>query len=123
MTNEPRTFEVAIDGLPGAGMWLAGNDEHQPVRAIAVDVEADRLREIKVFVAPAGRRCEAGPHRFRVHRPRSRRFGAGSAAADFTRRRGRYSIGDASRRTSPSSSGIRGAGWRIARGAAPSSTG
>ncbi len=51
MTNEPRTFEVAIDGLPGAGDVDRRRRRHQPVRAIAVDVEADRLREIKVFVA------------------------------------------------------------------------
>jgi hypothetical protein len=31
-------------------MWLAGDENHD-VRAIAVDVDADRLREIKVFVA------------------------------------------------------------------------
>ncbi len=54
MIGEPRTFEVAIDGLPGAMMWEAGGEDH-PARAIAVDVEADRLREVKVFVAqPAG---------------------------------------------------------------------
>jgi cytochrome c oxidase accessory protein FixG len=50
MTSEPRSFEVALDGLPGAAMWQAGADD-QGARAIAVDVEADKLREIKVFVA------------------------------------------------------------------------
>ena len=83
MTNEPRTFEVAIDGLPGAGMWLAGDDEHQPVRAIAVDVEADRLREIKVFVSQPGNVAEPGLDRLRLHGPRPRRLGDGRAAADF----------------------------------------
>jgi cytochrome c oxidase accessory protein FixG len=54
MTPEPRTFEVAIDGLPAAAMWQSGDEDHG-ARAIAVDVESDRLREIKVFVTqPAG---------------------------------------------------------------------
>ncbi|HET7717936.1 MAG TPA: cytochrome c oxidase accessory protein CcoG [Bauldia sp.] len=54
MTNVPRTFEVAIDGLPQAGMWIADAEDHHPVRAIAVDVEADRLREVRVFVSQPG---------------------------------------------------------------------
>jgi cytochrome c oxidase accessory protein FixG len=50
MTPEPRAVELALDGLPGAVMWLAGT-ENNGARAMAVDVEPDRLREIKVFVA------------------------------------------------------------------------
>jgi cytochrome c oxidase accessory protein FixG len=50
MTPEPRTFEIALDGLPAAGMWQTGA-EGQPVRSFAVAVEPDRLREVRVFVA------------------------------------------------------------------------
>jgi cytochrome c oxidase accessory protein FixG len=83
MTNEPRTFEVAIDGLPGAGMWLAGNDDHQPVRAIAVDVEADRLREIKVFVSQPGDIAKPGLTGFRFTVRDLDGSESGHAASDF----------------------------------------
>ncbi|HUG61275.1 MAG TPA: cytochrome c oxidase accessory protein CcoG [Methylomirabilota bacterium] len=49
MATEPRTFEVAVDGLDRAAMWRVGDEN--PAAAVAVDVDADRLREIKVFVA------------------------------------------------------------------------
>jgi cytochrome c oxidase accessory protein FixG len=49
MLPEPRTFTVSLEGLPGAALWLAGEAE-DGVQSLAVDVEPDRLREIKVFV-------------------------------------------------------------------------
>ena len=73
MIPEPRSFEVALDGLPGATMWLAGDDEHG-ARAIAVDVEPDRLRELKVFVAQPADTVSAGLTGIRLHRPRPRRL-------------------------------------------------
>jgi polyferredoxin len=83
MTNEPRTFEVAIDGLSGAGMWLSGNDDHQPTQAIAVDVEADRLREIKVFVSQPGDKAKPGLTGFDFTVRDLDGSEQGSAAADF----------------------------------------
>ena len=63
MMNEPRTFEVALDGLPGAEMWLSGSEDHGE-RAIAIDVEADRLREIRVFVSQPAETVMPGLTRF-----------------------------------------------------------
>ena len=83
MTNEPRTFEVAIDGLKGAGMWLAGEEDHQPVRAIAADVEADRLREIKVFVSQPGDIAASGLTGFSFTVRDLDGSETGQAAADF----------------------------------------
>jgi cytochrome c oxidase accessory protein FixG len=58
MTTEPRTFELTIAGLPDATMTEAGS-ESGPTRAIAVDVEPDKLRSIKVFVTrPADKAAE-----------------------------------------------------------------
>jgi cytochrome c oxidase accessory protein FixG len=83
MTNAPRTFEVALDGLPGAGMWLAGSEDHQPVRAIAVDVEADRLREVKVFVSQPGDTAKPGLTGFDFTVRDLDGSESGRAAADF----------------------------------------
>ena len=83
MVNQPRTFEVAIDGLPEAGMWIATDEAHEPVRAIAVDVEADRLREIKVFVSQPGNVAKPGLAGFAFTVRDLDGSETGSAAADF----------------------------------------
>ena len=83
MMNEPRTFEVSLDGLPGAGMWLVSAENHQPAKAIAVDVEADRLREIKVFVAQPGNMAKPGLTGFDFAVRDLDGSETGSAAADF----------------------------------------
>ena len=83
MTSEPRTFEVAIEGLPESGMWLATTEDHQLVRAIAVDVEADRLREIKVFVAQPGDLAKPGLTGFAFTVRDLAGSETGRAAADF----------------------------------------
>jgi cytochrome c oxidase accessory protein FixG len=83
MVNEPRTFEVTIDGLPGAGMWIASGEDHQPLKAIAVDVEADRLREIKVFVAQPGNLAKPGLTGFSFAVRDLDGSETGAAAADF----------------------------------------
>ncbi|MFO1184188.1 MAG: cytochrome c oxidase accessory protein CcoG [Bauldia sp.] len=56
MRQEPRQYEIALDGLAGADLWQAGGREHdtQPIR---VDVEADSVKAIRVFVS---RRADAG---------------------------------------------------------------
>jgi cytochrome c oxidase accessory protein FixG len=83
MVNQPRTFEVAIDGLPEAGMWIATDEAHEPVRAIAVDVDADRLREIKVFVSQPGNVAKPGLAGFAFTVRDLDGSETGSAAADF----------------------------------------
>jgi cytochrome c oxidase accessory protein FixG len=50
MLPEFRQFTVAIEDLPGARMWLAGESEDGG-RSLEVEVEPDRLKEIKVFVS------------------------------------------------------------------------
>ncbi len=50
MTTEPRSFEVALEGLPGAKMWQPETPDNA-VRAVAVEVEPDRVREVRLFVA------------------------------------------------------------------------
>ncbi len=40
-----------MDGLPDAKMWLAGTDETDAGKTLSVEVEPDRLKEIKVFVS------------------------------------------------------------------------
>jgi cytochrome c oxidase accessory protein FixG len=50
MEQRPRSFVLTFDGLPGATMTMAGVDG-EPGQAFTVDVEADKLRAIKVFIA------------------------------------------------------------------------
>ncbi len=50
MEQRPRSFVLTFDGLPGATMTMAGVDG-EPRQAFTVDVEADKLRAIKVFIA------------------------------------------------------------------------
>jgi cytochrome c oxidase accessory protein FixG len=82
MTGEPRVFEVALDGLPAASMWQAG-DEGQDGRAIAVEVEADRLREVKVFVSQSADAAVPGLKTFAFTVRDLAGSESGSAAADF----------------------------------------
>ncbi|HSG94871.1 MAG TPA: cytochrome c oxidase accessory protein CcoG, partial [Afifellaceae bacterium] len=50
MKGEARTFELHLEGLDGAEMWLAG-EEQQRGRSLEMPVEADKLREFRVFVS------------------------------------------------------------------------
>ncbi len=63
MLPEPRHFTVSVDGLPDAKLWLAGNEENG-AEAIDVAVEADRLKEIKVFVSQPHAAVRRGSTRF-----------------------------------------------------------
>ncbi|BCH33304.1 cytochrome c oxidase accessory protein CcoG [Mesorhizobium sp. L-8-10] len=49
MIPEPRTIILTMQGLPGANMSVIGSDQPED-RSIAVLVEPDRLRTLKVFV-------------------------------------------------------------------------
>jgi cytochrome c oxidase accessory protein FixG len=54
MEQRPRQFTLALEDLPGATMEMTGSDL-PPARSLNVDVEADKLRAIKVYVtAPLG---------------------------------------------------------------------
>jgi cytochrome c oxidase accessory protein FixG len=83
MEAMPRSFEVGIAGLPGAAIWPAGSDNHKTL-SFAVDVEADRLREIKVFVAQPADRVAPGLTPFSFTLRELVGGEAGSAAADFS---------------------------------------
>ncbi|WP_119269533.1 cytochrome c oxidase accessory protein CcoG [Taklimakanibacter deserti] len=50
MEQRPRNFRLSIEGAPAAVMTLAGS-EQPPSRAFEVEVEADKLRSIKTYVA------------------------------------------------------------------------
>jgi cytochrome c oxidase accessory protein FixG len=68
MKQERRTFRIALDGLPGATMQAEGEDR-DPVTALTVTVEADKLHAVKLFVATASetvRKAEATGFRFEV---------------------------------------------------------
>jgi cytochrome c oxidase accessory protein FixG len=82
MTDEPRQFEVALKGLPAASMWLAG-EEGVGSQAVAVDVEADRLREIKVFVTQPAAAVAPGLTGFSFTVRDLQGSETGAAAADF----------------------------------------
>lgn len=50
MEQRPRTFHLSIEGVPAAMMTLAGSGQ-PPSRSFAIDVEADKLRSVKAYVA------------------------------------------------------------------------
>ncbi|MGF1476015.1 MAG: cytochrome c oxidase accessory protein CcoG [Geminicoccaceae bacterium] len=49
MLNHPRSFAVELEGLPGAAMSLA-SDEQPPRRRVEIDVPANELRSVKLYV-------------------------------------------------------------------------
>ncbi|WP_246008362.1 cytochrome c oxidase accessory protein CcoG [Afifella aestuarii] len=56
MLPELKTFSVTLDGLPGAEMWYAGAEEEKS-RNLIVEVQPDRVRDLRVFVVmPEGAR-------------------------------------------------------------------
>ncbi len=50
MRPEQRHFTVSVEGLPSAVLWLAGESEEDARTGLGVEVEPDKLKEIKVFV-------------------------------------------------------------------------
>jgi cytochrome c oxidase accessory protein FixG len=50
MEQRPRSFAVSAVGLPGGTMTMTGGNG-EPLREFNVDVEADKLRAIKIYVA------------------------------------------------------------------------
>jgi cytochrome c oxidase accessory protein FixG len=49
MVPQPRKFELSMEGLEGATLSVAGTDG-PPARSVAVEVEADRVRSLRVYV-------------------------------------------------------------------------
>ena len=64
LTDAAAVSRSRSSGLPGAGMWLAGADETAGADALMVEVEPDRLKEIKVFVSQPREAVEGGSTRF-----------------------------------------------------------
>jgi len=64
MLPRPEEFTVAVEGLPGASLWLA-DSENRGATSLQVSVDADRLREIKVFVSRPAAAVQPGSTRFR----------------------------------------------------------
>jgi polyferredoxin len=50
MEQRPRAFRLSTDGAPEMTMTLVGSQQ-PPSRAFDIDVEADKLRSVKVYVA------------------------------------------------------------------------
>jgi cytochrome c oxidase accessory protein FixG len=67
MEQRPRNFAVSAEGLPGSTMTMTGGNG-ESLREFNVDVEADKLRAIKVYVAasPLLLRSEQTPFVFKV---------------------------------------------------------
>ncbi len=67
MEQQPRSFILSLDGMPGALMTMTGVDK-EPARDLNIDVEADKLRAVKVYVtvAPQSISSEQTPFTFKV---------------------------------------------------------
>jgi cytochrome c oxidase accessory protein FixG len=63
MLSEPRTFILSLDGLPGATMTVAEMKEASG-RSIAIEVDADKLRQIHVFVSQPAQLTKDGQTAF-----------------------------------------------------------
>jgi hypothetical protein len=67
MEQRPRSFAVSVEGLPGSTMTMTGGNG-ESLGEFNVDVEADKLRAIKVYVAlsPLLLGSEQTPFEFKV---------------------------------------------------------
>jgi polyferredoxin len=67
MEQRPRSFVVSAEGLIGSTMKMTGGDG-EPLREFNVDVEADKLRAIKIYVSasPLLLKSEQTPFVFKV---------------------------------------------------------
>jgi cytochrome c oxidase accessory protein FixG len=59
MESRPRTVEIAIDGVPGAVLWNEQIGRDHAARTIRLDLAADQVAQVRLFVAAKG----AGPAR------------------------------------------------------------
>jgi cytochrome c oxidase accessory protein FixG len=51
MEERPRSFDIAIDGLPGATMWSDETDRVRAAKTVRLDVPADQVAQVQIFVA------------------------------------------------------------------------
>ncbi len=67
MEQRPRSFVLSIEGIPGATMTMTGVDGI-PSRSLDVDVEADKLRAVKIYVTTTSQliNSEQMPFTFKV---------------------------------------------------------
>ena len=67
MEQRPRSFAVSAEGLPGSSMTMTGGNG-EPLQEFNVEVEADKLRAIKIYVAvsPLLLGSEQTPFEFKV---------------------------------------------------------
>ncbi len=63
MKPEPRTIQLGIEGLPGATMAV-NEIADEPARSIAVPVEPDKLRQLKIYVTVPPDQLVAGTTAF-----------------------------------------------------------
>jgi cytochrome c oxidase accessory protein FixG len=63
MKPEARTIQLGLEGLPGAVMSINEIAE-EPARSVAVPVEPDRLRQLKVFVTVPADQVQPGTTKF-----------------------------------------------------------
>jgi cytochrome c oxidase accessory protein FixG len=63
MLSEPRTFILSLDGLPGATMTVAEMKDATG-KSIAIEVEADKLRSVHVFVTQPAQLTNVGQTAF-----------------------------------------------------------
>ncbi len=63
MIPEPRVIFVSLEGLPGGTMQAVGIDQPEG-RSLAVPVEPDKLREIRIFVRQPAEHTKDGNERF-----------------------------------------------------------
>jgi cytochrome c oxidase accessory protein FixG len=67
MEQRPRSFVLSAEGLPASTMTMTGGDG-APLQEFTIDVEADKLRAIKVYIAisPLLLASEQVPFEFKV---------------------------------------------------------
>jgi cytochrome c oxidase accessory protein FixG len=82
MIPEPRVIVVSIDGLPGAVMTATGIDQPEG-RSMAVPVEPDRLRTIRVFVTQPQDQVDGTAQSFRFVVEDKSSFEADTYTANF----------------------------------------
>ncbi|WP_308219996.1 cytochrome c oxidase accessory protein CcoG [Nitratireductor sp. ZSWI3] len=63
MIPEPRVIFLSLEGLPGATMQAVGIDQPEG-RSLAIPVEPDRLREVRIYVRQPAELSHRGNERF-----------------------------------------------------------
>ena len=64
MLGQPRTFELAVDGLEGATL-VVPEVNNVPAKSVLIKVAPDKLRALKVFVRQPGKLITPGRQYFK----------------------------------------------------------